>query len=73
MLQICAIGLAIPFPAISGAEPCIGSNIEGYFLSGLMFPEGANPSPPTIAAPKSVKISPNRLLPARHQNFQALR
>jgi aerobic C4-dicarboxylate transport protein len=27
--QICPIGLAMPCPAMSGAEPCTGSNIDG--------------------------------------------
>src|ERR1017187_9488157 len=58
--QICAMGLAIPFPAMSGAEPCTGSNMEGYCRSGLRLAEGANPMEPTTAAPRSDKISPNR-------------
>src|SRR4029077_4537664 len=36
--QIWPIGLAMPWPAISGAEPCTGSNTDGNLRSGLMFP-----------------------------------
>src|SRR5438552_13701616 len=52
-------GLAIPFPAIFGAEPCTGSNSE--VLPGWMFPEGARPSPPASCAPRSLMMSPKRL------------
>src|SRR6056297_1607989 len=61
--HIWPIGLAIPCPAMSGAEPCTGSNMEGYSLLGLIFAEGAIPILPAIAGPRSVRISPNRLLP----------
>ena len=33
----------MPRPAMSGAEPCTGSNSEGKRRSGLMFPAGAMP------------------------------
>src|SRR5437868_12801845 len=59
--QICATGFAIPRPAMSGAEPCTGSNIDGYFRSGLRLADGANPMDPTTAAPRSDKMSPSRL------------
>ena len=55
-------GLAMPLPAISGAEPWIGSNILGYFPCGLIFPEGEMPMLPSMAEPRSVRISPKRLL-----------
>ena len=31
----------MPLPAMSGAEPCTGSNNDGNVRSGLMLPEGA--------------------------------
>ena len=58
--HICPIGLAIPFPAISGAEPWTGSNNDGNLLSGFIFPDGAIPIVPVQAGPKSDKISPNK-------------
>src|SRR2546423_11920371 len=61
--QICPIGLAMPWPAISGAEPCTGSNTEGYLRSGLMLPPGAIPMVPVQAGPRSERISPNRFEP----------
>ena len=39
--QIIAIGLAMPLPAMSGAEPCMGSNMDGYRLSGLRLAPAA--------------------------------
>ena len=36
----------MPRPAMSGAEPCTGSNIEGYSRSGLMLADGAMPIVP---------------------------
>ena len=45
-----AVGSAKFLPAISGAEPCTGSNIDGKAPVGLIFPLAANPIPPQIAA-----------------------
>src|ERR671933_344208 len=45
---------------MSGAEPCTGSNIEGYSRSGLMLADGAIPIEPTTAGPRSDRMSPNR-------------
>ena len=55
------MGSAMPWPAMSGAEPWTGSNMEGAVPSGLMFPEAASPMPPVIAAARSVRMSPKRL------------
>ena len=44
------IGLAMPFPAMSGAEPWTGSNIEGCCLVGSRFADGAIPIDPATAA-----------------------
>src|SRR5271170_2874297 len=61
--QIMPIGLAMPWPAISGAEPCTGSNTDGKLPSGLTLPDGAMPMVPVQAGPRSDKISPNRFEP----------
>ena len=58
--QMAAIGLAMFLPAMSGAEPCTGSNMEGPERSGQMLAEAAKPNPPWIAAPRSVSMSPKR-------------
>src|SRR5699024_1604229 len=56
-----AVGSARSFPAMSGAEPCTGSNIEGKAPVGLMLPLAARPMPPPTAAARSVTMSPKRL------------
>src|SRR5207247_1332343 len=61
--QTAPTGLAIPFPAMSGAVPWMGSNIEGWRRSGLMLAPGATPRLPQIAAPRSVRMSPKRFEP----------
>src|ERR1700737_29190 len=66
--QIWPIGLAMPRPAMSGAEPCTGSTIEGYSRSGLMLPEGAMPIEPTTAGPRSDRMSPKRFEPPTTSN-----
>src|SRR3954470_16121459 len=59
--QIVASGFAIFFPAMSGAEPCTGSKMEGAVRSGLMLPEAAMPIVPAVAGPRSDRMSPKRL------------
>ena len=50
--QIWPIGLAMPLPAMSGAEPCTGSNIDGNSRSGLRLADGAMPIVPVTAGPE---------------------
>ena len=66
--QIWPIGLAMPLPAMSGALPCTGSNIEGKARSGLMLPPGAMAIVPVVAGPRSERMSPNRLEPTITSN-----
>src|SRR5712671_4700664 len=66
--QICPMGFAIPFPAMSGAEPWTGSNIDGYSYSGYRLAEGAMPIDPTTDGPRSERISPKRLEPSTTSN-----
>src|SRR5262249_23592665 len=56
-----ARGSARPVPAMSGAEPCTGSNKLGPVRAGLRLADAARPMPPEIAPPRSVRMSPNRL------------
>ena len=60
-LRIAAVGLALPVPTMSGAEPCTGSNIDGPVRAGLRLADEARPMPPLTAPPRSVRMSPNRL------------
>jgi hypothetical protein len=46
-------GFATPLPAISDADPCTGSNIEGKTSSGFRFADGAMPIVPVHAGPRS--------------------
>ena len=57
------MGLAMPLPAMSGAEPCTGSNSDGNRRSGLMLADGAMPMVPQTAGPRSDRMSPKRLEP----------
>ena len=56
-----AVGSAVPVPAMSGAEPCTGSNMLGLVRETSRLPDAASPMPPDTAAARSVKMSPNRL------------
>ena len=59
--MMAAVGSALPVPAMSGAEPCTGSNSDGPVRSGLRLPDAARPIPPATAPPRSVRMSPKRL------------
>src|SRR5215475_12288433 len=58
--QTAPTGLARPVPAMSGADPCTGSNMPGLVRSGVMLALAAMPMPPWITAPMSVRMSPKR-------------
>ena len=62
------IGLAMLRPAMSGADPWTGSNIDGNFRSGFRFADGAMPMPPatagTIGIAPSGNINPERAFPS---------
>ena len=62
-LRMVASGFTTPFPAISGAEPCTGSNMEGNRRSGSRLAEAASPMLPTMMAEMSLRISLNRFDP----------
>src|SRR5256886_9717645 len=66
--HICPMGFAMPLPAISGAEPWTGSNMDGYSFSGFRFAEGAMPIDPTTAGPRSERMSPKRFEPTTTSN-----
>jgi hypothetical protein len=51
----------MPLPAMSGADPCTGSNSDGNARSGLMLADGAMPIVPHTAGPRSDNMSPKRL------------
>ena len=55
-----ASGFAIFLPAMSGAEPCTGSKMDGAVRSGLMLPDAAMPIVPAVAGPRSEMMSPKR-------------
>src|SRR5206468_622109 len=50
-----AVGLAMPRPAMSGAEPCTGSK---YAQPSPKLPDGTSPSPPAVSDPRSDRMSP---------------
>ena len=55
------------------ADPCTGSNSDGYFRSGFRFADGFSPSPPVMPPDKSLKMSPNRLLATTTSNHSGRR
>ncbi|OBJ37265.1 hypothetical protein A5621_15105 [Mycobacterium colombiense] len=59
--MMAAVGSAMPWPAMSGALPWTGSNIEGLVRVPSIFPLAAKPIPPHTAADRSVMMSPNKL------------
>lgn len=59
--QIWPMGSAMPFPAMSGADPWTGSKRLGKRPSGLMLALGAIPIVPVQAGPRSERMSPKRL------------
>ena len=54
-------GLAKPCPAMSRAEPCTGSNIDGCWRVGSRLALAAMPIDPATAAVRSDRMSPKRL------------
>ena len=62
-------GLAMPRPAISGAEPWIGSYNA---VPVPMEADGKRPSEPDTTAPSSLKISPNKLVVTITSNWPGL-
>ena len=53
--MIAAVGSARPFPAMSGALPCTGSNIDGFTRVASMLPLAANPTLPVTIALRSMR------------------
>ena len=64
-------GLAMPFPAMLGAEPWTGSKSEVW--PGWMLPEGARPRPPASCEVRSLMMSPKRLLVTMTSNWRGSR
>ncbi len=61
--RIAASGFTTPRPAMSGADPWTGSNIEGKRRVGSRFALGARPMLPVRIAETSLRMSPNRFDP----------
>ncbi len=59
-LSIAPIGLAMPRPAMSGADPCSGSNMLGDRRSGLRLALAARPRLPAMTLPRSERMSAER-------------
>ena len=67
--SIWADGLAIPCPAMSGAEPCTASKIAAW---APMLAPGARPKPPTRPEASSDRMSPNRFVVTMTSNCSGL-
>src|SRR3546814_20647321 len=61
-VHMAPIGLAMPLPTMSKAEPWIGSNIEGTSSAGLMLVVAPLPRPPVSAEARSERMSACRLV-----------
>src|ERR1041384_6185414 len=59
-LPTAPMGLASPCPAMSGAEPCTGSNMLGKRRSGLRFALAARPRLPARALPRAARTAAGR-------------
>ena len=70
-LRMVASGLTTPLPAISGAEPWTGSNIEGKRRRGSRLALAARPMLPTRIAEMSLRISAEQI--GAHHHVEALR
>ena len=70
-LSTMAIGLALSWPAMSGAEPWIGSNRPGP--PDPREAEGSMPIEPLSMAASSLRMSPKRLLVSSTSNWRGLR
>src|SRR3546814_20291946 len=61
-VHMAPIGLAMPLPTMSKAEPWIGSNIEGTSSAGLMLAVAPLPRLPVSAEARSERMSACRLV-----------
>src|SRR5450830_2082817 len=59
----------MPFPAMSGAEPCTASKMA---VPSPKFAPGAIPKPPARPDSRSERMSPNRLVHSNISNYHGL-
>ena len=69
-LRIIAIGFAFPWPAMSGAEPWIGSYMPKP--SALRLAEPSMPSEPASTLASSLRMSPKMLFVSSTSNWRGL-